>query len=452
MKNQNRRDFLMAAGASAVIGAVSEGAGSRQVYAQRSVSKKGSEWDYRTTKDLVEALESRRISAIELTEHVIARIEALDPSLNAVVVRDFDRARRMAEMADVALSRGERRPLLGVPMVVKESFNVAGLPTTWGIPTFKDWTPKDDAITVLRLKAAGAIILGKSNVPINLLDWQSYNELYAPYHSRTKPHRCRRVRQADLDFECPRHGVGLRRNLPDSPGRSHARIIRQAYRDRRVGWCRSEQLSRHVEHGIPPVLARHPNYQLPGLHHLAAFGSRRRYNSRRIDLQFGIAHPVPGDFQLRLGDVVLRTSGRQGLFCTLELSARGDIAGEKRLLPLKIALGLGELCPRRSEGCLGRTQRVQFIVRLKLRDHLARRDPIADVDRSFDHASGDTKRQTGFILRFDASRIAHGFADRVLGDRDGPNRANLCRGRFGFALASAEQNRRRQRRERQERQ
>src|SRR5262249_58306683 len=122
--------------------------------------------------------EARKISAIELTEHTIARIEALDQRLNAVVVRDFDRARDAAKAADAALFRGERRPLLGIPMVIKESFNIAGLPTTWGIPTAKNWTPKEDAVAVARLKVAGAVVLGKTNVPIVLSDWQSYNDIY----------------------------------------------------------------------------------------------------------------------------------------------------------------------------------------------------------------------------------------------------------------------------------
>jgi amidase len=64
-------------------------------------------WDYRTTKELVAALQARKISAIELTDHVIARIEALDPKINAVVVRDFDRGREAAKATDVALSRGD---------------------------------------------------------------------------------------------------------------------------------------------------------------------------------------------------------------------------------------------------------------------------------------------------------------------------------------------------------
>ena len=75
------------------------------------------------------------------------------------------------------MARGERRPLLGVPMTVKEQFKVAGLPTTWGDPQFKDWRPDTDALAVARLKAAGAIMIGKTNVPLRLTDWQSFAEL-----------------------------------------------------------------------------------------------------------------------------------------------------------------------------------------------------------------------------------------------------------------------------------
>jgi hypothetical protein len=135
--------------------------------AQRAIS---SEWDYRTVGELVEALQARRISASELVEHTIARIEALDQRLNAVVVRDFKRARETAKAADVALARGERRPLLGVPITIKESFNITGLPTTYGVPRFKDFVPKEDAVLVSRVKSAGAVILGKTNVPLLLND------------------------------------------------------------------------------------------------------------------------------------------------------------------------------------------------------------------------------------------------------------------------------------------
>jgi len=111
-------------------------------------------------------------------EHAISRVEVLDQRINAVVARDFDRAREAAKAADGALARGERRPLLGVPITIKESFNIAGLSTTWGIPQFKDFVPKEDAVLVSRVKNAGAVILGKTNVPLRLFDWQSHNDVY----------------------------------------------------------------------------------------------------------------------------------------------------------------------------------------------------------------------------------------------------------------------------------
>jgi amidase len=135
-------------------------------------------WAYRSAGELAQSLIGQEISALELTEAFIARIEALDGDLNAVPVRDFGRAREMAREADAALARGERRPLLGVPVTVKESYNVAGLPTTWGLPAFKDFIAEEDALAVTRLKGAGAVILGKTNVPLHLGDWQSYNDIH----------------------------------------------------------------------------------------------------------------------------------------------------------------------------------------------------------------------------------------------------------------------------------
>lgn len=131
-----------------------------------------------SAKDLVALLAARKVSAVELLEDAVARIEATDPQINAVVVRDFERAHDAATAADAALAKGERRPLLGLPMTVKESYNIAGLPTTWGLSTGKDFRPEADALAVERLKAAGAVILGKTNVPVFLSDWQSYNDIY----------------------------------------------------------------------------------------------------------------------------------------------------------------------------------------------------------------------------------------------------------------------------------
>jgi amidase len=135
-------------------------------------------WDYRTISELTRALQARKISASELLACTIARIEALDPRLNAVVVRDFERAREAAAAADVALARGERRLLLGIPITFKEAYNVGGLPTTWGFPQFKNYVPKEDALIVSRVKSAGGVVLGKTNVPLGLADFQTYNDIY----------------------------------------------------------------------------------------------------------------------------------------------------------------------------------------------------------------------------------------------------------------------------------
>ncbi|WP_421936742.1 amidase family protein [Phenylobacterium sp.] len=128
--------------------------------------------------EIVEALAGRKVGALELTDAAIARIEARDGTINAVVVRDFERARQAARAADAALARGERGPLLGLPMTVKESHNVEGLPTNWGSPAFSGFVAETDSVAVTRLKNAGAIILGKTNVPPFLADWQSHNPVY----------------------------------------------------------------------------------------------------------------------------------------------------------------------------------------------------------------------------------------------------------------------------------
>lgn len=134
--------------------------------------------DYASVSDLRALLDARKISASELLEHAVGRIEALDSRINAVVVRDFERAKAAAREADAALARGERRPLLGIPMTVKESFNVEGLPTTWGLPMGRDWRAAENAVAVARLKAAGAVILGKTNIAFSIADWQSFNPIY----------------------------------------------------------------------------------------------------------------------------------------------------------------------------------------------------------------------------------------------------------------------------------
>jgi len=136
------------------------------------------EWSFQTAEELMAALRAGAVTSVELTDEAIARIERDDEVVNAICVPDFDRARAAAHSADQARARGEDRPLLGIPVTVKESYNMAGLPTTWGMPAFKDYVPAEDAVQVSRVKAAGAVVLGKTNVPLGLQDIQSFNEIY----------------------------------------------------------------------------------------------------------------------------------------------------------------------------------------------------------------------------------------------------------------------------------
>jgi amidase len=137
-----------------------------------------SEWSFKSAVECSAALAAKKVSAVELAQDAIARIERHDAKINAVCVRDFARGLDAARAADAALARGETKPLLGLPITVKESYNVAGLPTTWGFPEQKDFRPPDDALAISRVKQAGGVILGKTNVPTGLADWQSYNDIY----------------------------------------------------------------------------------------------------------------------------------------------------------------------------------------------------------------------------------------------------------------------------------
>ncbi|GLW56971.1 amidase [Kitasatospora phosalacinea] len=147
-------------------------------------------WTYATAEELTAALRSGDVTSAELTEGTIARIEQEDGALNAICAPDFERARETAREADRARARGEERPLLGIPLTVKDSYNVTGLPTTWGMPEFREHVPAEDALQVARVRAAGAVVIGKTNVPLGLRDIQTYNEIHGttnnPWdHTRT---------------------------------------------------------------------------------------------------------------------------------------------------------------------------------------------------------------------------------------------------------------------------
>jgi len=134
---------------------------------------------FSSAAELAAALRARRISARELVELHLARIARHNPSLNAICTLDEAGARRRAREADAALARGELwGPLHGVPMTIKDALETAGLRTTGGHPPLKDYVPAHDAPAVARLRAAGAILLGKSNVPPLSADYRADNPIF----------------------------------------------------------------------------------------------------------------------------------------------------------------------------------------------------------------------------------------------------------------------------------
>ncbi|ODQ85736.1 amidase family protein [Mycolicibacterium holsaticum] len=127
---------------------------------------------------LAEAIRRGELSSRELLEHHLARVARYNPPLNAVVTLDPDGARRAADAADAALARNEAvGPLHGVPMTVKDTYQTAGMRTTCGHPEW-DHVPERDAEAVRRLRAAGAVIFGKTNTPTRAADWQTFNPIF----------------------------------------------------------------------------------------------------------------------------------------------------------------------------------------------------------------------------------------------------------------------------------
>lgn len=128
---------------------------------------------------LAQLIRNRRIGCLELLDLYLARGATHDKAINAIVVLDRERARKRAKAADRALAKGESwGPLHGVPMTIKESFDMVGLPTTWGLTANRDHVAATDSLAVARFRAAGAVLFGKTNVPVRLADWQTFNPIY----------------------------------------------------------------------------------------------------------------------------------------------------------------------------------------------------------------------------------------------------------------------------------
>jgi amidase len=146
---------------------------------------------FRSATAAADALRRKEISSGELTELLFARIDAVNPGLNAVIEQRREAALAEAAAADAATARGDARgPLHGVPVTIKESFNVAGMHTTWGNPAFQNFVAERDAAVVRRLRQSGAIIAAKTNVAFMLGDFaQTANDRYGVTNNPWDPSR-----------------------------------------------------------------------------------------------------------------------------------------------------------------------------------------------------------------------------------------------------------------------
>jgi amidase len=135
--------------------------------------------DFGTALDASAAIRAKKISSVELTQHTFRRIDAFQPTLNAYVYQLRDEALAEARRADDAITRHAATGALhGVPVNVKESFGVEGQPCTWGMPPLKGCRAPAHSVAVRRLLDAGAILLGATNVPLELNDVQAFNDIY----------------------------------------------------------------------------------------------------------------------------------------------------------------------------------------------------------------------------------------------------------------------------------
>src|SRR5438552_9804823 len=133
---------------------------------------------FSSTTQLAYAIRAGGVSATEVLEAHLAQNATRNPALNAIVTMDAERAYERARKADAALARGEIwGPLHGVPFTLKDAHSTAGMRTTTGFPPL-DHVPQEDSTVTARLKAAGGILLGKTNVAMMLADYQTTNPIF----------------------------------------------------------------------------------------------------------------------------------------------------------------------------------------------------------------------------------------------------------------------------------
>ena len=129
--------------------------------------------------EILEKIKQGEVSSLEVLESFLAQVEKVNPKINAIVALDIERAKEKAKEADNKISlKSKLGPLHGLPMTIKDAFEVEGIVSTGGNPAWKDNIPKRNAEAVQRLVDAGAIIFGKTNVPFLSSDLQSFNKIY----------------------------------------------------------------------------------------------------------------------------------------------------------------------------------------------------------------------------------------------------------------------------------
>ena len=144
----------------------------------------------RTARDLRELMVTKQVSAREVLQAHLDRIDAVNPIVNAIVTRSDEIARRAADRADAAVLRGENLgPLHGLPMAHKDLADTAGIRTTYGSTLYAEHVPTADALIVQRMKAAGAVTVGKTNVPEFGAGIHSTNEVFGPTRNPYDPTR-----------------------------------------------------------------------------------------------------------------------------------------------------------------------------------------------------------------------------------------------------------------------
>ncbi len=206
---------------------------------------------------LAEAIQRREVSSLEVVEAYLTQIARHNPDLNAVVTLGEDGARMRAREADAALTRGEEwGPLHGLPITLEDAHSTSGMRTTWGgLPRMADYVPEEDGTVAARLKAAGAILLGKTNGPEIWPDSifaRTSNPEPRAYAGRLE-RRCRRRARSGPDVSRRRPGYA---GLDPEPGALLWRL-----RDAPYGAPRSLEWSVHPRSGpqVPRDVGRRPH-------------------------------------------------------------------------------------------------------------------------------------------------------------------------------------------------